>query len=67
MSEPEHIGSILKRVFEELERQYGKNLGAQSTDSCGVDALTIDPGAPSLSGREAEDANRLDKALQKTP
>lgn len=35
MGEPEHIGVILKRVFDELEKQYRKNLGAQSTDSCG--------------------------------
>jgi hypothetical protein len=30
------------------------------------DSLQI-PAAPSLAGREMEDANRLDKALQKTP
>jgi len=46
----EHISEILKRVFEELEKQYGKNLGARSSDLSG-EALTF-PGPASLSGRE---------------
>lgn len=33
MNESERIGEILKGVFEELERQHGKNSGGQSKPS----------------------------------
>ena len=50
--ELEHIGSILQRVSVNLKPKFKENYGARSLDPCGIDTLTIDSGAPSLSGGE---------------
>ena len=53
---PEHIGSILIRVFEALIKNYEAESGAPSLDPCGGDA-------PSLQGGSrpgSQESNRMD-------
>jgi hypothetical protein len=47
---PEHIGSLLQRVLEDLETKYQEKHGGRSSDLSGK-TLTF-PGPASLSGRE---------------
>lgn len=57
MSEPEHISGILKRVFDELEKQYG---------GCPLDLNGALPsGPPSQVERETKNG-RLDKTSPAT-
>lgn len=56
---PEHISEILKRVFEDLEKQYGEKIGGWSKGPSG-DALHV-PGPLSLAGGGS--IGRLDKII----
>lgn len=58
MSEPEHIGMILKRVFEDLEKQYGRKISGWPKGPS-EDALHV-LGPLSLAGREENGKEKAD-------
>jgi hypothetical protein len=59
-AEPEHVGSILARVFSGLKKLYLKNTGGESPALAGGSLTT--PGSASLLGREPA---RVDKGIRR--